>query len=112
MFKNCGIHIVAFMLVACLVVVCGCSGMERLELYRAACDMVKADPGFPRTATLFPSDKCKIFAGKSASSVEIFFDGGDGAGKEPRSYTVWLKRYGDRWVADRCYLTPTYPVHK
>ena len=85
-----------------LLSLCGaCSLTDKREILKVAYEAVKADPNFPKGATLQPIERCIVFDGKNAATVDVPFDVAGASGRvETLCYQVWVKRIATRWELD------------
>ena len=92
-----------------VVMCCGCSKVSERVCYRKACDAVRGSGELPAGAVLGPIGDAKMYILKDAARVDLSYRADSpGGGNVVGTYTVWLKRLGDRWHVDRSGKAPTY----
>jgi hypothetical protein len=99
---------IALLLAALLAtgILTGCTSKAE-RIYQLAADAVRQQATLPEGATILPMEQCKLFIGKSESTVVVFY-AANGLNGNQRSYTVFLKDLGKRWVIDTCNPTPDF----
>lgn len=99
---------------AALILCAGCCVRSPSEdtAYRLACEALAADQSLsafsPEPA---PFEEADLHVGKNAGCVILPYRFVNDKGETvSSSYTVWLKRVERKWLAERAYVTATYPV--
>ena len=97
-----------------LILFAGCTVRPPSEgvAYRIACEALVNDESLsaskPKPA---PFEEAGLYIAKNAGCVILPYQFVNEKGEtESSSYTVRLKRVERNWVAERAYVTPTYPV--